>query len=70
MAHLIAFAVLLMAFGGLQLLIWALAMLIQMVVWAAWALAGLVGMVWMALVDRPAFVRLWREAGNRHQPVG
>lgn len=45
-------------------------MAVQMVVWAAWALAGLAGMVWVALVDHPAVVRLWREAGNRHQPVG
>lgn len=70
MAWLIALAVLLMAFGGLQLLIWAIAMVIQMVVWAAWALAGLASMVWVALVDRPTFVRLWREAGDRHQPAG
>ncbi len=32
MAYLIAFAVLLMAFGGLQTLIWAIAMAVQMVV--------------------------------------
>ena len=70
MAYLIAFAVLLMAFGGLQLLIWAIAMAVQMVVWAAWALEGLAGMIWVALVDRPAVVRLWRKAGDRHQPVG
>ena len=60
------------AFGGilLQLAIWIVALAIQLLVWTFWAFVSLVSLAWLALTDRPALARCWRDAepGRRIQP--
>lgn len=60
------------AFGGIlvQLAIWIVALTIQLLAWIFWAFVILASLAWLALTDRPALARCWRDAdpGRRLQP--
>jgi len=55
------------ATGLLQLLIWAVAIAIQMATWAFWTLASGLSIAWLAIFDRRELARIWREADPKRR---
>ena len=53
------------ATGLLQLLIWLVAMAVQLLIWAFWAVAGGLGLLWLAITDRKELARIWRESDTK-----